>query len=158
MTWRSFVLFATSLCGGLTVSPSATTAPTGPTSGAPILKLSIRKVNHNVLDGSTPDMAGIKYGVEGGEVLRIVTGGCTCLHLSSSAIRTGSPIALRIGRATTVLFGIGIQGGRKKVITTNRARGKSRTISIRQSCRMRERATGTCSMWPTASRRRRRSM
>ena len=62
---HALVLTATCALAMFTLPASATE-----TVGPPQVSLSIDKIDRNVLDDRNPDMAGIKWGVEGGEIRR----------------------------------------------------------------------------------------
>ena len=96
---RAHLLLAFRMAGTIMVAYPATAASSGAVTGPPALKLSISKIDRNVMDDRTPDMAGIKYGVEGGEVLRDAGG---VLHLFTSE-QFGDPywVANRIAHWTS---------------------------------------------------------
>lgn len=69
----SFVLLAAAagvLSGVSGIPCSAATRASDSTAGPPTLALSIDRIDRNVIDDRTPDMAHIRYGAEGGEILR----------------------------------------------------------------------------------------
>ena len=78
---HSILLVAFALCGVALEVCSAGAAPAHAAAGPPSVILGIRRIDRNILDDRTPGMAGIKYGVEGGEVVRDAHG---TFHLFTS--------------------------------------------------------------------------
>lgn len=66
---RSGFLLAVGLGAIMSACPADGASPDA-VAGPPSLTLSIGKIDRNVVDERTPDMRGIKYGAEGGEVVR----------------------------------------------------------------------------------------
>src|SRR5215469_9233867 len=67
---RSILLVVLGLAGVIVAACPAGAAAAHAAAGPPSVILGIRRIDRNILDDRTPGMAGVKYGVEGGEVVR----------------------------------------------------------------------------------------